>query len=130
MTIFFFKHKTAYEMRISDWSSDVCSSDLLGVGVTHLYGLTETYGPSVSCAWHDEWAALPLAERAALKARIGVPKPNVQHVQVVHDPLRPVPADGAPLGDIVSRATPTPKASRHQHHAPDASYPAGHTVRR
>ena len=37
----------------------------LGVGVTHLYGLTETYGPSISCAWHDEWDALPLAERAA-----------------------------------------------------------------
>src|SRR3546814_8364899 len=35
MCVFFFKQKTAYEMRISDWSSDVCSSDLLGIGSTH-----------------------------------------------------------------------------------------------
>src|SRR5690606_6078521 len=75
----------------------------LGIGVTHLYGLTETYGPSIGCAWHDEWDALPLAERASLKARIGVRKLNVEHVQVVDDQLRPVPADGVTLGEIVVR---------------------------
>lgn len=75
----------------------------LGVGVTHLYGLTETYGPSISCAWHDEWDGLPLPERAALKARIGVRKLNVEAVQVVDAALLPVPADGATLGEIVLR---------------------------
>ncbi|WAI83241.1 MULTISPECIES: acyl-CoA synthetase [Achromobacter] len=75
----------------------------LGMGVTHLYGLTETYGPSISCAWHEEWDALPLQQRAALKARIGVRKVNLEAVQVVDDAMRPVPADGATLGEIVLR---------------------------
>ncbi len=75
----------------------------LGIGVTHLYGLTETYGPSISCAWHDEWDDLPLAERAALKARIGVRKLNVEAVQVMDAAMRPVPADGATLGEIMLR---------------------------
>ncbi|NIP88209.1 MAG: acyl-CoA synthetase, partial [Gammaproteobacteria bacterium] len=40
--------------------------------MTHVYGLTETYGPAVICAWKDEWDALPTAERAAQKSRQGV----------------------------------------------------------
>ncbi|CAM3795361.1 acyl-CoA synthetase [Bordetella tumulicola] len=79
------------------------SMEQLGIGVTHLYGLTETYGPSISCAWHDEWDARPLAERAALKARIGVRKLNVEHVQVVDEQHQPVPADGTTMGEIVLR---------------------------
>ncbi|CAB3658674.1 MAG: acyl-CoA synthetase [Achromobacter sp.] len=75
----------------------------LGIGVTHLYGLTETYGPSISCAWHEEWDDLPLAERAALKARIGVRKLNVEAVQVMDAAMRPVPADGVTLGEIMLR---------------------------
>ena len=43
-----------------------------GFNVTHLYGLTECYGPAVVNDWHDEWDALPLAEQAAKKARQGV----------------------------------------------------------
>src|SRR3546814_2640323 len=42
---FFFKHKTAYELRISDWSSDVCSSDLTGGGTTHEHSLSRALGP-------------------------------------------------------------------------------------
>jgi fatty-acyl-CoA synthase len=44
----------------------------LGFHITHVYGLTEVYGPAVICAWHDEWDGLPAAERARLKARQGV----------------------------------------------------------
>ncbi len=44
----------------------------MGISVTHLYGLTETYGPTVACAWHQAWDALPLPERARLKSRVGV----------------------------------------------------------
>src|SRR5947209_2273097 len=40
--------------------------------VTHVYGLTEVYGPATICSWHDEWDALPSSERARLKARQGV----------------------------------------------------------
>jgi fatty-acyl-CoA synthase len=46
--------------------------ETMGIAVTHLYGLTETYGPTVACAWHAEWNSRPLAERARLKSRVGV----------------------------------------------------------
>jgi len=87
--------------------------DELGIGVTHLYGLTETYGPSISCAWHEEWDALPLAQRAARKARIGVRKLNVEEVQVWDAEGRPVPPDGASLGEIVLRGNTLMKGYLH-----------------
>ncbi|MGE8687548.1 MAG: AMP-binding protein [Achromobacter sp.] len=87
--------------------------DDLGIGVTHLYGLTETYGPSISCAWHEEWDALPLAQRAARKARIGVRKLNVEEVQVWDPEGRPVPPDGASLGEIVLRGNTLMKGYLH-----------------
>ncbi len=76
----------------------------MGFRVTHVYGLTETYGPDVVCSWHDEWDARPAAERAALKARQGVAYP-VQDGLMVADPatLAPVPADGATLGEVFHR---------------------------
>jgi fatty-acyl-CoA synthase len=76
----------------------------MGITVTHLYGLTETYGPTVACAWHAEWDALPLAERARLKSRVGVRKANMEEVSV-RDPqtLAPVPADGETIGEIMMR---------------------------
>jgi len=82
----------------------IARMEQMGVTVTHLYGLTETYGPSVACAWHDEWDALPLEQRAALKSRIGVRKANMEQGTVL-DPqtLREVPRDGATIGEIVFR---------------------------
>ena len=66
-----------------------------GFNVTHLYGLTEGYGPSVVNDWHDEWDALPSAEQAAKKARQGVRYPPLEGLDVM-DPetMRPVPRDG------------------------------------
>src|SRR3546814_9891089 len=57
----------------------------LGIEVTHVYGLTEVYGPAVVCAWHAEWNDLSTAEQARLKARQGVPYP-VQEGLMVADP--------------------------------------------
>ncbi len=72
--------------------------------VTHTYGLTETYGPSVVCAWHDEWDQRPLAERAALKSRQGVRYPMLEELMVAHpQSLEPTPKDGATLGEIFMR---------------------------
>ena len=67
----------------------------MGFDITHVYGLTETYGPAAVCAKQEEWASLPLAERARLNARQGVAGP-MQEAMTVLDPdtMQPVPPDG------------------------------------
>lgn len=79
----------------------IASMEDLGFEVTHVYGLTETYGPSVVCAWHDEWNSKSLDEKAQLKARQGVRAPMLDGLMVA-DPetLQPVPKDGATIGEI------------------------------
>jgi fatty-acyl-CoA synthase len=79
-------------------------AEALGFDITHVYGLTEVYGPSTVCAWHDEWDQLPAAERARLKARQGV-NYAVLDAQMVADPgtLAPVPPDGQTLGEVFMR---------------------------
>ncbi|HYL49239.1 MAG TPA: acyl-CoA synthetase [Stellaceae bacterium] len=76
----------------------------LGFAITHVYGLTEVYGPSVVCAWHDEWDTLPAPERARLKARQGVNYPVLEGL-IVADPLSlaPTPHDGATMGEVLMR---------------------------
>ena len=75
-----------------------------GFDVTHVYGLTETYGPAVVSAWHSEWNERPVADRAALKARQGV-RYDVLEALMVADPksLEPVPKDGETMGEIFFR---------------------------
>jgi fatty-acyl-CoA synthase len=77
------------------------ASEQLGWDVTHLYGLTETYGPAAICVWREAWNALPLADRARLKARQGVQTLVSQPVRVVDADLRDVARDGEELGEIV-----------------------------
>ena len=76
----------------------------MGFDITHAYGLTETYGPALSCAWHDEWDELPLEQRARLKSRQGVRYPMLDGLMVA-DPvtLQPAPKDGRTLGEIFMR---------------------------
>ncbi|MCE5979833.1 acyl-CoA synthetase [Pseudomonas sp. JR33AA] len=76
----------------------------MGIKVTHTYGLTEVYGPVTVCAWHDEWDALSLEERARIKSRQGVRYPTLDGLMVA-DPqtLQPVPRDGNTLGEIFMR---------------------------
>ena len=75
-----------------------------GFNVTHLYGLTETYGPAVVNDWHRAWDALPLAEQAAKKSRQGVRYLALEALDV-RDPetMRPVPPDGETLGEVMFR---------------------------
>ncbi len=75
-----------------------------GFSVTHLYGLTETYGPAVVNDWNDDWNALPPAEAARLKARQGVRYGALEDLAVM-DPatLKKVPADGATMGEVMFR---------------------------
>jgi fatty-acyl-CoA synthase len=78
--------------------------EALGFHITHVYGLTECYGPGVVCAWHSEWDELPAAERARLKARQGVTYPVLEELTVA-DPvtLAPVAPDGAAMGEVLMR---------------------------
>src|SRR6267378_6984210 len=78
--------------------------EALGFRITHVYGLTEVYGPAVVCAWHDEWDALPDDERARLKSRQGVTYPVLDGL-MVGDPqtLAPVPSDGTTMGEVFMR---------------------------
>ena len=75
-----------------------------GFDVTHLYGLTETYGPAVVNDWHHEWSDLPLAEQATLKSRQGVRYLPLEGLDVL-DPetMLPVPRDGETMGEVMFR---------------------------
>ena len=75
-----------------------------GFNVTHLYGLTETYGPAVVNDWHGAWDALGSSEQAAMKARQGVRYPMLEGLDVIDaDTMAPVPRDGATIGEVMFR---------------------------
>jgi fatty-acyl-CoA synthase len=76
----------------------------LGIRITHVYGLTECYGPSVICAWQESWDELDLTERARLKARQGVRYPVLDQLIVADaETLAPVPSDGITMGEVFMR---------------------------
>ena len=76
----------------------------MGFHVTHLYGLTESYGPATLCEWQPAWDSLVVADRAVHRARQGVPMPTQDEVTVLEQGTqRPVPADGETLGEIALR---------------------------
>ncbi|OED35323.1 acyl-CoA synthetase [Chromatiales bacterium (ex Bugula neritina AB1)] len=75
-----------------------------GFHMTHVYGLTETYGPAVMCAWKTQWDELPAMERARLKSRQGVRYQVLEGLDVI-DPetMTPVARDGVSVGEIMFR---------------------------
>ena len=79
----------------------IAGMESMGFDVTHVYGLTETYGPCAICAWNDEWDDKSAAEKAVLKARQGVRAPMLEGM-VVMDPetMELVPKDGETMGEI------------------------------
>jgi fatty-acyl-CoA synthase len=78
--------------------------DAMGFEVTHVYGLTETYGPAVLCDWNADWDDQPIEDRAALKARQGVRYHALAGLDVM-DPksMTPVPRDGTTMGEVMLR---------------------------
>ncbi len=76
----------------------------IGANITHVYGLTEVYGPYTVCAWHKHWDQLPEQERSVVRSRQGVAYTVSQFLDVVNpDTMEPVPRDGKTIGEVVMR---------------------------
>ena len=91
-------------------STVIVAMEDMGFRVVHLYGMTETYGPSSICAWQDAWDGMDQEEKAAKIARQGVRYPMVANLMVA-DPqsMEAVPADGSTVGEIMVRGNTTMK---------------------
>ena len=81
----------------------------MGFDVTHVYGLTEVYGPATECTWQSRWDGLQGEHRAEVKSRQGVAMPFMESVDVLDDAGQPVPRDGETRGEIVFRGNGTMK---------------------
>jgi 3-(methylthio)propionyl---CoA ligase len=97
-----------------------------GFNVTHVYGLTETYGPASVNDWHCEWDALSGPEQAAKKARQGVRYPVLEALDVL-DPetMKPVPRDGEMLGEVMFRGNVVMKGYLKNTASTDAAFAGG-----
>jgi fatty-acyl-CoA synthase len=98
----------------------------IGFALTHVYGLTEVYGPATVCAKHPEWEALPIAERARLNGRQGV-RYHVEEGLAVMDPqtMQPVPPDGETIGEIMFRGNITMKGYLKNREATEEAFRGG-----
>jgi fatty-acyl-CoA synthase len=98
----------------------------MGFDLTHVYGLTEVYGPATVCAKHEEWAAAGISERARLNGRQGVRYLMEEGLSVM-DPqtMKPVPADGETMGEIMFRGNITMKGYLKNPKATQAAFAGG-----
>ena len=101
-------------------------AERIGIDLTHVYGLTEVYGPAAVCSKQDEWAAMPIDRRAERNGRQGVRTP-LQDAMTVLDPdtMRPVPWDGETMGEIMFRGNITMKGYLKNPAATDAAFAGG-----
>ncbi|MDB4822709.1 acyl-CoA synthetase [Candidatus Pseudothioglobus singularis] len=97
-----------------------------GFNITHLYGLSETYGPAVVNEWHQEWDDLAESEQASLKARQGVRYLPLESLAVM-DPktMQPVPRDGKTIGEVMFRGNVVMKGYLKNKAATDESFKSG-----
>jgi 3-(methylthio)propionyl---CoA ligase len=101
--------------------------EAMGFEVLHLYGTTESYGPSTYCAHKAEWNALDALERYALMARQGVPNVMIDSMIVADaGSLEPVPADGATIGEIMLRGNTLMKGYLKNPKATDEAFAGGY----
>ena len=97
-----------------------------GFRMTHVYGLTETYGPAVICEWHEEWNQLDSTKQAELKSRQGVPYTALSGLEVM-DPesMSKIPADGTELGEVMFRGNNVMKGYLKNPQATDEAFAGG-----
>jgi fatty-acyl-CoA synthase len=107
-------------------SAVIAGMERMGFRVTHLYGLTECYGPSTVCLPQDDWSTLDLPDRAALMARQGVGYPTLEGWMVA-DPatMARVPSDGKSLGELMIRGNTIMKGYLKNPAATDAAFEGG-----
>lgn len=97
-----------------------------GFDVSHVYGLTEVYGPAVVCAWHEDWDEKPIEERARIKSRQGVAYPVLEDLIVANaDTGEPVPNDGETMGEVFMRGNIVMKGYLKNPEATDAAFAGG-----
>ncbi|TDT76981.1 fatty-acyl-CoA synthase [Litoreibacter halocynthiae] len=100
--------------------------EALGFNVTHVYGLTETYGHITECLWNPDWDTQPDADKAALKSRQGLPMPMMEYVTVVDDQNEQVPMDKTTQGEIVMRGNSVMKGYYKNPAATEEAFAGGH----
>src|SRR5215471_16995501 len=100
--------------------------EALGFEVMHLYGTTESYGPSTYCPAMPEWADLPTGERYLRMARQGIANPVIEHLMVANpETLDPVPRDGVTLGEVMFCGNTLMKGYLKNAAATDAAFAGG-----
>ena len=107
-------------------SAVIAKMGAMGFNVTHLYGLTESYGPSTVCAWQDEWDGLDIDAKALKMSRQGVRYPTL-YDQSVRDPetMQPVPDDGETIGEIMLKSNTVMKGYLKNPKATEAAFRGG-----
>jgi fatty-acyl-CoA synthase len=98
----------------------------LGFRVTHLYGLTETYGPATVCAWQHAWDELDLETRTSMMVRQGVAYHTLEDIMIA-DPktMEPVPSDGKTMGEVMVRGNTAMKGYLKNPNATDEAFRGG-----
>ena len=107
-------------------SSVIESMEAIGFNVTHLYGLTETYGPATVCIPQDDWPALELQQRSARMARQGVHYITLEGAAIIDaDTMQTVPADGKTIGELMIRGNTVMKGYLKNPSATDDAFSGG-----
>jgi fatty-acyl-CoA synthase len=107
-------------------STVIARMEAMGFAVTHLYGLTESYGPSTVCMWQPGLDELPIEEKAGFMARQGVNTPTLEDAAVLDaSTMQAVPPDGATMGELMLRGNTVMKGYLKNPSASDEAFAGG-----